>query len=92
MTATHLPVGEAERRAALGRVDHREPAGAAGADVDQPAAALQALDDRVDRGGERRRGGADRGRDPCVLVVDQLDELDRREQVDVRVARVRDAR
>ena len=78
-------VGQAEGRAALGRVDEREPAGRARADVDQPAAADDPLDDRLDRCGECGSGFAHGGRHPCVLVVDELDELDRREQVDVGV-------
>ena len=78
-------VGQAERRPALGRVDEREPAGRAGADVDQPAAAGHALDDRLDRRRERGGGLADGGRDARVLVVDELDELEGRAQVDVGV-------
>ena len=42
----HLLGRDAERRPALGRVDERQPAGRAGADVDEPAAALEPLDDR----------------------------------------------
>ena len=78
-------VCQAERRAALGRVDERQPAGRAGADVDQAAAADDSLDDCLDCSGECGSGLAHGGSNTCVLVVDQLDELDRREQVDIGV-------
>ncbi len=81
-------VGQTERRAALGGVDEREPAGCAGADVDQPAAAGDPLDDRLDCGCECGSRLAHGRRDTRILVVHELDELDRREQVDVGVQRL----
>ena len=81
-------VGQTERRAALGGVDEREPAGCAGADVDQPAAAGEPRDDRLDRGCECGSRLAHGRRDTRILVVHELDELDRREQVDVGVQRL----
>ena len=52
------------------------------ADVDQAPAALEALGDRIDDGGDlrRRAPGAGNGR---VRVVHQLDELERRPQIEV---------
>ena len=82
-------VGEAERRAALGGVDEREPAGRAGADVDQPAAALRAAR-RSRRSRLRAAGAASRtaGATRASSSLIELDELDRREQVDVGVQRL----
>ena len=43
-----------ERRPALARVEHADPPRRPGADVDQPPARLEPLDDRVDRRRDRR--------------------------------------
>ena len=79
---------EAERRPALVGVDGGEPAGRARAGIDQSAASLEPLDDGVDRGRELGGGLAHRRRDAHVLVAHQLDELERRAQVEVGVPRV----
>ena len=77
-------LAEAERRSALGGVDRREPPGGAGADVDEPSAAAETLCDRVDRGTERRCRRTNHTRHGRVLVIDELHELLRRAQVEVR--------
>ena len=82
----HLLGRDAERRPALGGIDRREPSGGAGADVDQPAAALEPLGDRIDRGRERAGGAAHGCRHARVLLVDQLDEVERRAQIEVGAA------
>ena len=47
------PGRNGERRLALGRIDEREPARRSGPDVDEPAACLEPLGDRVDRRRDR---------------------------------------
>ena len=64
-----------ERRLALGRIERRDRARGAGADVEQPAAAFEALDDGVDRAGDLVGRRAHGRRHRLVLVVHQLDEL-----------------
>ena len=54
-TATTCPGGRRERRLALGGLRLREPAGRAGADEDEPAAAAEPFDELVDDCGDRRR-------------------------------------
>ena len=82
-------VGKAERRAALGRVDEREPAGRAGADVDQPAAAARAA--RRSRRSRRRAAGAASRTAGATRASSSLTSSTssmRREQVDVGVQRL----
>ena len=65
----HLAGLGGERRLAFGRVHLREPAGRAGADVDETAAGLQALDDGLHDGGDVcGRGGNGRRHRSVVLV------------------------
>ena len=76
----HAAVADAERRAALGGVDGREPAGACRRR--RRSAGRRSRSRSTTRRSRRRaqaRCRADRGRDPGVLVVDQLDELERRD-------------
>ena len=61
-SATTCAGGSGERRLALGRVERRDRARGARADVDQAAAALEALDDGVDRRRRARRGRRGDGR------------------------------
>ncbi len=61
---------DAEGRAALGRVDQREPPRGARADVDEAPSALQPLDDRIDRRGEA--GGRARERLPATVASSSL--------------------
>ena len=49
-TASTIPCGHVERRPELGRVQDGEPAGGAGADVDQPASGGEAPDTMLDGG------------------------------------------
>ena len=63
--------------------DRRQPPGGARADVDEPAAALEAVDDRVDRCGKGPAASRTAAGDGRILTVDQLDELSRRPQVQV---------
>jgi hypothetical protein len=81
-----------EGRLALVGVEGRDRTGGARPDVDQPTARAEALDDRVDRGGELPRNRADGRRHGRVLAVHQLDELARRAHrvVDVLPARLGD--
>jgi len=64
-----------ERRLALGRVERGDRSRGACTDVQQPAAALETRDDRVDRLGDLRRRLANGRSDELVLVVHELDEL-----------------
>ena len=75
---------DAECRCALERVELREPPGGPGAHVDEPPALPQALDDRIDRALDRRRGKTDGGGDGEILPVDQVDQLGGRPQVVLR--------
>jgi hypothetical protein len=77
------PGRDAERRAALRRVDLSQPAGRAGAEIDEPATAFEPLDDRVDRGRELARGRPDGACHRRILRVDQLDELERGAEIEV---------
>ena len=63
-SATISPVAGRRTSLALERVELGEPAGGPGADVDEPPALRQSLDDRVDRAARSRRraGGRRRGR------------------------------
>ena len=67
----------AERRRALGGVEHAEPAAGAGADVEQPAARAERRLDQIDGAGDllprrgHRRGNAG------VLGADEIDDLER---------------
>ena len=79
----------AERGAALGRVERGQGSRRAGAGVDEPAAALHALDDRVDRSGERVSCLGDRARNRGVLVVEEPHEVARRAEVEVGEIRAR---
>ena len=82
-----LPRGSGEGRLAFGCVERRDASGGAGADVDQAPATAQGLGDRLGDGGDLPRGRRDCGGDGLVLRVHQLDELDRRAQVVVRLRR-----
>ena len=83
----HLLGRDAERRPALGGVEVREPAGRARADVDEAAAALEPFDDRR-RSPRRADGAAARTATgtPGILVVDQLDDVPGRPEIDVETA------
>jgi hypothetical protein len=64
----HLPRRGGKRRLALRGIDPGEVAGGPRAEIDQPAAALQTLDDGVDRGGDPIAGRTDGSGNGCVLV------------------------
>jgi hypothetical protein len=68
----------ARGRGARGRAPRRP-----GADVDEPSAGLEALDDRVDRRTDRIGATCGRIRNCAVLVVDQVHELRRRAEIEV---------
>src|SRR5439155_1027015 len=77
----HLSGAGRESRLALSGVDGGKGAGGARADVDQPPSAAKLRHDGVD---DSRELVGDRGhsrRDPRVLPVHQLDELDGRERL-----------
>jgi hypothetical protein len=72
----------------LGRIEHAQAAGRACADVDQAPVAAEAVDHQVDRARDLQALLAHGGGDQAVLVVDQVDDLQRRQLVDAHAARV----
>src|SRR6185312_15198627 len=83
----HLWVSSVSRRT-LRRVEHTEPTRGARTDIEEAAAGakrrLGALDDARDR----LALATDRGGNRLVLGVDQIDDLERRGEIDVRGARI----
>ncbi len=80
--------GHRERRLALDGVERREAPGCARARIDQPPAGSEPRRDLVDEGGDRRRRpghGRGHGRVPGVH---ELDQLERRAQVEIGSRRV----
>jgi hypothetical protein len=69
---------------ALGGIKHAEPPRSAGAGVEETAAALETLDDRVDRAGDVGDLAGDGGRDLGVGGIDELHEFQGGELVKVR--------
>ena len=67
----------AERRRALGGVEHAQPAAGAGADVEQPSAGAKGRLDEVDRAGDVHARARDRRRNGRVLGADEIDDLER---------------
>src|SRR5438093_322157 len=85
----HHHVGRrAERRRALTRVEHAEPPRGPGTHVDEPPAPAEGLHDEIEGAGQV---GAHRVHRPChgrVLRVQEVDDLERRRDVDALRARV----
>ena len=79
----------AESGAALGGVERGQGSRTAGARIDEAAASAHALDDRVDRGGERVSRLGDCGRNRGVFLVEETDEIARRAEVEVGEVRAR---
>jgi len=67
----------AEGRWALGGVEHPEAPAGARADVEEPAACPECLDDEFYGPGNLFPGGADSGGDLPVLIVHQVHDLER---------------
>ena len=72
----------------LGSVEHAETAAGARPQVEETTALPQTGGDQIHRPGYLRELLAHGAGDPCVLVVDQGDDLERGEGVDVCRARV----
>ena len=79
--------GHVEGRPELGRVEYGEPAGRARTDVDRACPQLQAPEDHLHRGADRRGGGGHRLRRPAGVDRHQGDQLGRAEKVEVVEAR-----
>ena len=75
--------GDGEGGRALAGVEDAEAAAGAGADVEEAAAALEALGDGVDGAGDVGELGADGGGDGGVLVVDEAEHVEGGELVEV---------
>src|SRR5204863_4062215 len=81
----HLPGRSGEGRFAFLRIESGEPARGPGPHIDEPSAAAELFDDRVDRRAELVSGGGHgRGHDG-VLSVDEPEQLPRRQLVVVGV-------
>jgi len=86
--ADHLPRPRIERRRAFAGIQHAQPSGGAGAQVNQTSATAQAFGDPVERLGDGGGDTAHGPRDLRVLGVHQLDDLQRRKAVDLLRSRI----
>src|SRR5690606_12543734 len=71
-----------ERRRTLRCVEDTEPAGGAGSDIDEATAPLDALDDAIDRAGDRGNLTGDSRRDARVLRVDDPEHFFGADRID----------
>ena len=81
----HLGIG-AVRRRTLGRVEHAESSGGSSADVEEPSAGAERPLGLLDRAGDRHALRRDRIGDGVILGAQQIDDLERRREVDVGAA------
>ena len=72
----------------LARIEHAEPAGGAGADVEESAAAPKGGFGHFDGAGDLLALGTNGGGDGRIFGVDEIDDLERRREVDRGGARV----
>jgi len=86
--ALHLLGLRAEGGRAFRGIQHAEPPAGAGADVDQPPAALEPRDNEIDGFGQRLADAMHDLGHRAILGIDGVHDLERRRDVDALGARI----